>query len=331
MHKYKCVEKCPDKYSVVGGNCVLTGFFCPFGYIENETKDGCMLDAQVCEGNDILNYDKTKCIPEPGLLIPFPMVIAAIVCAFYLIKDKKKNPNSRFFASFISVLGLLESFGLVFLVILSKLYGIRPSYSLSLCALLFLIGLNLFFGIVYVKQLKSDSAFKYWEQEFEKSTFYIVCLGVCANCKTFRLFYCRYQDRKDFNAVFSDEGPFYQTLVFTSIFYFLTGSLPIMVASIFGLVYIRFGYQLQMFCIEMLIIEIALLICIVIELYKLRKNVLKPRGLNVTSMKRGFKQTYVRANIMQNDQELTELKPSSEVSTLQELIRRINVKDAGKR
>ena len=46
MHDYKCVEECPDQYERRDdGRCVLTGFFCRFGYEMNAAGDACFLMA----------------------------------------------------------------------------------------------------------------------------------------------------------------------------------------------------------------------------------------------------------------------------------------------
>lgn len=169
------------------------------------------------------------------------------------------------------MLSVLETVGLICLVGLSSEYGIRPSYSLSACALMFLYGMNLFFALVYFKQIKTDIVFKYWELEYQMSSLYVVSIGSLCNFKFFRMFYSRYHDLKNYNAPFQDEQTYYRTLVFTSAFFVITGTVPIIVASCFGLWYIRFGYQLQMFCIEMLIIEILLLVLQSVELFKIRK------------------------------------------------------------
>ena len=64
MYNFKCVDECPDQFGAVDGiKCELTGFFCKFGYKKNAAGTACFLKAQVCDGTDILNYDKTKCIP----------------------------------------------------------------------------------------------------------------------------------------------------------------------------------------------------------------------------------------------------------------------------
>lgn len=167
MHDYACVETCPDQYEArEDGRCVLTGFFCRFGYEMNAAGDACFLMAQICEGYDILNYDKTKCIPMPGMLVPFPLIFLAVVGAIVILASKRSYPSTRFYPSMICVLSVLESIGLFCLVALSSEYGIRPAYSLSGCALAFLLGLNLFAALVYFKQIKPDIVFKYWEQEF---------------------------------------------------------------------------------------------------------------------------------------------------------------------
>jgi hypothetical protein len=88
------------------------------------------------------------------------------------------------------------------------------------------------------------------------------------------MFYSRLRDQKNFNATFKDEIIFYRCIMFTSVFYLITGTLPILVASIFGLIYVRFGYQLQMFCIEMIIVEVVLIILMSIELYKIRNHII---------------------------------------------------------
>jgi hypothetical protein len=89
MHEYKCVRACPDKYTERNGQCVLTGFFCPFGYVMSN-GNSCILDLQICIGNDILNYDKTKCVPKPDKFFPFPMLILVLICTVIITYAKCK-------------------------------------------------------------------------------------------------------------------------------------------------------------------------------------------------------------------------------------------------
>ena len=64
------------------------------------------------------------------------------------------------------MLSVLENLGMMCLIGLTKSYGIEPSHYLALGGFLFLYGLNVFFGLVYFTQIRKDSAFKYWEQEY---------------------------------------------------------------------------------------------------------------------------------------------------------------------
>jgi hypothetical protein len=54
--------------------------------------------------------------------------------------------------------------------------------------------------------------------------------------------------------------------VFSTIF----GTLPLAVGCMFGLTHLAPGYQLQMTCLEMLIIEVLVFILTVIEYFRLR-------------------------------------------------------------
>ena len=230
-------------------------------------------------------------------------------------------------------MGTLETVGLLSLVALARDYGIQPAFYLALLGIMFLYGLNLFFTMIYFTQLKKDSSFKYWEQEFTITTYAIVLMGFFTNFKIFRMFYSRFQNRKEFDAVFADELILYRTTMFTSVVYILTVSLPILVASIFGIFYIQFGYQLQMFCIEMALIEVAMAIIMSIELYKIRKHILDKRQFRVKSTEMMTNKFNV-LSIAPGDNSDSATGTTSyrdDRQTLQKLIQMINVKDAGKR
>lgn len=257
----------------------------------NQKGNGCLLSAQVCEGNDILNYDKTKCIPIPGLLIPFPLTIMTLIGLVVFVKDKLKNPESRLVTNLIALLSILETIGLIFVVVLSNSYGIKPTFMLSTVALVFTYGFNLFFSLVYLRQLKQDPSFKYWELEYERSSLFIVSMGLFGNFKFFRMFYSKFKGKREYDAAFTDDSIFYRTVVFTSIFFFITGTLPTMVACIFAFLHIGFGYQVQMFCLEMIVVETFLFLLITLEMCQLRAKIfdrhnhkVKPFNLNYSVM-----------------------------------------------
>ena len=60
--------------------------------------------------------------------------------------------------------------------------------------------------------------------------------------------------RNEFNAPFTESNLFYRPFNLTSLFVLVTVSLPLIVSSIIGLIYVSWGYQLYITCIEMLII-----------------------------------------------------------------------------
>jgi hypothetical protein len=47
--------------------------------------------------------------------------------------------------------------------VLAESYGIKPSVYLTGIAILMHFATNLFFGLVYSKQVKNDAAFKHWQ------------------------------------------------------------------------------------------------------------------------------------------------------------------------
>jgi len=178
----------------------------------------------------------------PGVLIPFPLLVLAAISAAYILVVKKKNPDTRFYACMICVLSVLESIGLFSLVALASDYGILPAYSLAGCALAFLFGLNIFGALFYFKSVKKDIVFKYWEQEFPLTSLMIVVSSFCLNFKLYRAFYCRFANRLSMNAAFQDAGSFHRSVIFGSAFYVIIGTVPIIIASLFGIWYIPFGY-----------------------------------------------------------------------------------------
>jgi hypothetical protein len=181
---------------------------------------------------------------------------------------------------------------------------------------------------VYFKQYKPDIVFKYWEQESQLTSFYIVCTGFFLNFRVYRMYYSRFQDRKDLNAVFQDQTTFYRSIILSSAFYLLTGTVPILVASCFGMWYIPFGYQVQMFCLEMIILEALLLVLMSIELFKIGPKVVSKQYTKIKPS-----QIASRYEVMAGvpEEQAFSQAETEETMLLQKLIKRINVRDAGKR
>jgi len=82
-----------------------------------------------------------------------------------------------------------------------------------------------------------------------------------------------------------------------------------------------------MFCIEMLIIEILLLILQSIELFKIRKYYLSKAIYKIRPKEH---EEFVRADLVGMSEE-EDPEENETVTLLKKLIQRMNVKDAGKR
>jgi hypothetical protein len=240
----------------------------------------------------------------PGVLVPFPLLLIATLGGLIIFVSKKKFPATRFYACMICILSMLESVGLICLVILSSQYGIRPAYSL------------------YFKQIKRDIVFKYWEQEFPLTSLAVVSCSFFLNFKIYRAFYSKFKDRKDLNAVFQDQSVFYRSVIFGSALYLLVGTLPIVVASCFGIWYIPFGYQVQMFCLEMIVIEALLLLCMGLELFKISKYILSPQYQKLGERGKAYRVAPLKSSFNGD---------SEESHLLRKLLHTISTRDAGKR
>lgn len=68
-----------------------------------------------------------------------------------------------------------------------------------------------------------------------------MCFGIL-NFKMYRLLYCRLFGRDEFNAPFNEPNLFYRPFNLTSLFAIITVTLPVLVSSVIGLIYVRWGY-----------------------------------------------------------------------------------------
>jgi hypothetical protein len=121
----------------------------------------------------------------------------------------------------------------------------------------------------------ADLSFKYWSQTYAKAHTWTLYLGSAVNFKFFRLIYGRLFARDDFNAAFDEPQAFFKPFTLTSIFGILTSTLPVLVGSICGLIFLDFGYQLTINSIEMILIETVLVVLQVYEIIKLKPQVMR--------------------------------------------------------
>jgi hypothetical protein len=111
------------------------------------------------------------------------------------------------------------------------------------------------------------------------------------NFKIFRFIYGHLFGKDNFNAAFDDPQSFFKPFTLATVFAIVTSVLPLLVANICGLIFIEFGYQLFINCIEMTIIEVLLLALMIYEKIKLRAKLMRevtyykvePRLLDTTT------------------------------------------------
>ena len=80
------------------------------------------------------------------------------------------------------------------------------------------------------------------------------------NFKIYRLLYGKLFGKMSFDAPFNDPSMFYRPFNLTSLFAIVTVTCPLIVSSIIGLVYVRWGYQLYITCLELLVICLVLIV-----------------------------------------------------------------------
>ena len=100
-------------------------------------------------------------------------------------------------------------------------------------------------------------------------------IGSVLNFKFYRVIYGRFFGKDHFNAVFDDPEIFFKPFTLISVFSLVTTMLPVFVANIIGLVFVDYGYQVEMTCIELTIIEIVMLGLMIYEKIKLKKYAMK--------------------------------------------------------
>jgi ABC-type sugar transport system permease subunit len=95
------------------------------------------------------------------------------------------------------------------------------------------------------------------------------------NFKFFRMLYGRFFGKDNFNAPFEDPDSFFKPFTFISVFSLISTMLPLLVGNIIGLVFIEYGYQVFINCLEMTIIEVVILALSIYEYILLKKHLIK--------------------------------------------------------
>lgn len=234
-----------------------------------------MLKSQICKDGFTLNKAKDRCIPGPGTYVPFPLCFACLFLTLIILVSWVKYKQTLISSNVIAAMSMVKTIGLLMQIILAYEMGVYSTFGLSLTAAFFLYGSNLFFSALFLKNVSNDSAFKHWRLSYRITYGTVVLLGSGVNFKVFRVIYGRFFNLDNFNAPFDEPQQFFKPFTFISVFSLVTTMLPILVANIVGLVFIDFGYQVQMCCIELTIIELVMLALMIYENIKLKKKLIK--------------------------------------------------------
>lgn len=105
----QCLTECPTDYKVnnKSGNCLDARTKCKYGY-ELNAMDQCELSVQECLEGYTLNGYLNRCIPLPGLMVPFPFIIVLTILSFILYCRTKRDPSTRLLPVLITLWGSLE-------------------------------------------------------------------------------------------------------------------------------------------------------------------------------------------------------------------------------
>ena len=283
LYANQCLEQCPfkDGYQYtpdIEGKCTIPGIRCPFGYELIPTGNACALKAQVCIEPNKLNYDKTTCVPGSDSFIPFPMLAFCALTTIVVAIGNCKNKESRFIANLIVFWSIIEFLGMCIVLYLAVRFGIAPVVYMFLVAIMFTIATNLFFFVVFQKQVMNDQTFRHWANYNKCVVQTISILGLVFNFKVYRLLYSKFCGARRFDAPFADPYKFFTPLNIASFLNLFLVMLLCIVGCLFGIYYLAWGYQLLIECVEFLIIEVVMIILYVIEYCQMRDNLLKRKA-----------------------------------------------------
>jgi hypothetical protein len=152
FYNYQCVSSCPSGYAPNSNrHCVLDGLVCPFGYEVNPQGNACLLKNQACVNGFRLNYADTACIPAPGAYAPYPLLLTCLCLICIAAASKYKYKPTLLITTIIGLVSLVEGCGLILQTILAYRIGLYATFALTLVALLFHYGCNVFFCLIYLK------------------------------------------------------------------------------------------------------------------------------------------------------------------------------------
>ena len=155
---------------------VLTGLQWAFGYQIDASGTKWEPSSIACNSGYTLNSDKTKCIPEPGAIAPFPFLIIYFVFVIVIVIGYIINRNEMITTWLIKGIAIIEMpyyIVQIFSAAYISSWGIMAG---TVIALAILIWCNIAFYIVYNVNVINDNAFKHWKDKYKCQSYTITIL-----------------------------------------------------------------------------------------------------------------------------------------------------------
>jgi hypothetical protein len=144
----------------------------------------------------------------------------------------------------------------------------------TLVAFLFLATANFLMFIFYILKIRHDSHFKYWAHSYRCTTIVVTLFSLLFNFKFIKAFYSRFFGFDAFCSPFEKADSIYRPLLSVTLFNILFSMIPIMLSDIVAFLYIDWGYQLLVCCIETFTLSCILIILTILEFRKIKQILL---------------------------------------------------------
>jgi hypothetical protein len=141
-------------------------------------------------------------VPGSDDWIPFPLLAFGVLLSLIVALSKCKSRESRFVANMIVFWSFLEFIGMFVVLYYAYRFGIEPVVYLILVAIMFTIAINLFFLVIFQKQVMNDQTFRHWATYNKGTVRTISTFGIIFSFKVYRLLYSKFCGANRFDAPF---------------------------------------------------------------------------------------------------------------------------------
>jgi hypothetical protein len=284
-----CLTECPTGFVLNkrSGDCLDTAIRCPYGYELNETNQ-CELAVQQCLPGYVLNGYLNRCIPVPGLWIPFPTLgLLAVIYFLVYIRARccQRDPQTKMVPTILAFWSLVE----LPLFVAQAFYAAQIQHWVTLgltgLAIVFHMGLNCYAAKLLVpeslfahddalshseiakNEQSLDFAFKHWALEHGRTLKSLRCIGLYYNHKVLRLLQSNFLGKQKYQAVFDrPDLHFHRPMLRLAVVNMVLSYSLIVIADVFALrTIVQWGYQFIIFCVESLVFVVLMSVLEVVD------------------------------------------------------------------